>query len=64
MAGHRNHPHPVTPAPGRGRRLMRAAARRLRRAEGAVERHWPFAAYALATLATTAYIVHQLARMA
>jgi hypothetical protein len=37
--------------------------RRARRAEGIVERHWPFAAYSLATLATAGYVLSQLARI-
>lgn len=34
-----------------------------RTVEEMVERHWPFAAYALLSLAITAYIVGQLARI-
>lgn len=31
--------------------------------EGMVERHWPFAAYALLSLATAGYVLGQLARI-
>ncbi len=60
MANTGNH---TRPTPSRWRRGMSATRRAARYAEGMVERHWPFAAYSLATLATAGYVVGQLAKI-
>lgn len=57
MAHMHNHARTRTAAPSWRARSVNKA----RRFEGMVERHWPFAAYALATLATAGYVLGQLA---
>lgn len=49
-------------APARPKRRMRLL-RAIWRLEQTAERHWPFAAYALLTAATAAYIIGQLAKI-
>lgn len=59
MAHHGAH-HTITvriPVPGW---TVTGMKRRLRRFEGKVARHWPFAAYTLLTLATAGYVIAQL----
>lgn len=53
MAHIRIHARPLTSAS--------RAARRLRYIEAMCERHWPFAAYTLLTLAAIGYVVAQIA---
>lgn len=58
MAGVRHHHHP--------RRTPRWAAKSMtaaRSMERTCERHWPFAAYVLLTLATAGYVVGQIATL-
>jgi hypothetical protein len=60
MAHHVRHHHPRVNAPRWASKTVRFG----RSLEGMMERHWPFAAWTLATLGLAAYIVTQLARIA
>ena len=45
------------------RRLIRALGTGARNLERTAERHWPFAAYGVLTIATAGYVIAQLARI-